>query len=127
MWCIFCFYESKSDAGGLRPPLGLLSSARNVDRAVVRFSEIIRGSQCRFEWLQSAEGVLREAGPLTRPLAFIRYFDRNVAIDTWKAWKPAVPLTIEGVVYAIAGGLVGAGVYQIFVRPFIKKGRKRLE
>ena len=51
--------------------------------------------------------ALQGAGPFTRAYEMRRFSDGEIASRAWQAYKPAVPLTFEGSVFAGAGFLGG--------------------
>lgn len=59
------------------------------------------------EQLEQAYYALRDAGPLERPMAFVQHLDTTIVEDTLAAFKPALPVTSEGLVYAGVGMLIG--------------------
>ena len=54
--------------------------------------------------LTQAEEALKDASILEQPATFASYFDPALAEAVGAAFKPALPLTIEGIIYAITGG-----------------------
>jgi Protein of unknown function (DUF2937) len=56
--------------------------------------------------LAALEGV----GPFTRAYEMRRFSDSEIAARAWEAYKPAVPLTFEGGVFAGTGFLGGLGL-----------------
>lgn len=57
--------------------------------------------------LEQAYQALSQAGPMERPVAFLRHVDPEIAEATWAQFAPAVPVTLEGFAYAAAGLLLG--------------------
>jgi len=57
--------------------------------------------------LENAYQALSEAGPFERPFAFAQHVDRNLLQETVRIFEPAVPATLEGLLYAGVGILVG--------------------
>ena len=43
---------------------------------------------------------------------FLRHVDADIATRTWEVFKPAVPMTMEGLVYAGAGMVLALLLYQ---------------
>ena len=62
------------------------------------------------ERLRTAYQSLVGAGPLERPVVWLRYLDDSVARATLDQFVPALPLSVEGLVYAGAGMLIGLTV-----------------
>jgi hypothetical protein len=59
------------------------------------------------ERLRTAYQALVGANPLERPVVWIRHLDDSVARATLDQFVPAIPLSIEAVVYAGIGMLIG--------------------
>jgi hypothetical protein len=68
--------------------------------------------QTRVATLETAERALREANLWERPFVFFRHADWDIAGRTWEVFKPAVPVTLEGAVYAGAGMVLALLLYQ---------------
>lgn len=51
--------------------------------------------------------ALQGAGPFTRAYLAANMTDRQIASRAWEAYKPAVPITFEGAVFAGVGFLTG--------------------
>jgi hypothetical protein len=51
-----------------------------------------------------------------KPLVFFRHLDRSIANATLEVYRPAVPTTTEGLLYALAGMLVILCVYHGCIR-----------
>ena len=67
--------------------------------------------------LQAAHDALLNASLWTRPFVFFRHLDLGIAQGTWAVYKPAVPTTLEGLVYALAGMLVFLLLYHVGLKP----------
>ena len=63
--------------------------------------------------LQAAYDALAAAPAATRGLTFLQYLDEAVVRDTLANFAPVVPLTLEGLLYAGAGLLVGVGLFAL--------------
>ena len=57
--------------------------------------------------LEGAYEALSQAGPFERPFAFARHVDPDLLQETVAIFEPAVPATLEGVLYAGLGILAG--------------------
>ncbi len=82
--------------------------AMAVAETGARIAEI----QARVEELATSEAALREANLWERPFVFLRHVDWDIAGRTWEVFKPAVPVTLEGAVYAGAGMVLALLLYQ---------------
>jgi len=63
----------------------------------------------RFDTLSADLATLREAGPFMRAYHASRV-DGEIAQEAWEDFKPALPLSIEGGVFAGTGFFVGLGI-----------------
>jgi hypothetical protein len=79
----------------------------------------------RVDTLQSAQTALQDASLWARPFVFLRHVDSSIAHATWVIFKPAVPTTVEGLVYALCGMLVFIGIYHLGVKAPIVRLRAR--
>jgi Protein of unknown function (DUF2937). len=82
---------------------------------VAKLGGVIADTQARVESLAAAEAALREASLWERPFVFLRHVDGDIAARTWEIFKPAVPVTAEGFVYAGVGMLLALALYQLAV------------
>lgn len=76
----------------------------------------IVGTIERYERLEKHRDALAKAGPFERFAVFARGFERDLGNAAWSDFKPAIPVTLEGIVLAIGGFLIGllimAGVFR---------------
>lgn len=95
-------------------------SAMGAQRA-----ETMAGVILRYQRLSKDLTVLRSAGPFTRAYRMPSLADDEIATAAWADFKPAVPLTMAGGMFAGAGFLIGlclAGVIMALIRaPFRRK------
>lgn len=59
------------------------------------------------ESLRASLVALADAAVLERPFALFRYLDHSVLTATFDTFKPALPITAEGLTYAAIGLLLG--------------------
>lgn len=98
----------------------------NTDPAVAKLGAVMTAAVTREEHLASAQDALLHASWLSRPFVFLRHFDADIAHATWAVFKPAVPTTFEGLVYAVAGMLVFVGLYHGGIKLPIVRIRRRV-
>jgi hypothetical protein len=103
-------------------------TAQNPDQAVAKLSSVMREALERVEHLAAADAAIRDASPWTRPLVFLAHLDPEIASATWAIYRPAMPTTLEGLVYAGFGILIIWGIYYGLIRYPVTAffGRKRL-
>ncbi len=96
-------------------------TAANADTAVARLADTMAAAVERVQSLQAAHDALRDASAWTRPFVFLRHADWEISRATTAVFKPAVPVTLEGGLYALAGMLVFLGIYHLLFRRFIAR------
>ena len=86
------------------------------DPAIARIGKVISDLVERVQTLADAQAALQNASVFTKPFAFFSHMDTQIAQNTWGAFKPAVPTTIEGLVYAAIGVAVTLLIYHGCIR-----------
>ena len=109
-----------------------LSLSEYLERAQAEGGELTgtlvagyRSTHQAFERLQEAHRALSAAGPLERPLALARHLDMRIAEGTLEGFAPALPLSVEGGGYALAGLLLGLILVWTLERPAVALRRRR--
>lgn len=64
----------------------------------------------RLERLQGDLTVLERAGPFERLANVTRFSDQGIATRAWADYRPALPLTIDGFLFAMGGFFAGFGL-----------------
>lgn len=119
-------YQKIADDTGVT--LGDLSArfGGSTDGATAKVGGVIADTAARVHELEAAQAAIQSAGLLGRPFAFLRHIDGEIARGTWSIFKPAVPTTVEGLVYAAAGIVVLLGLYYGLVHyPVVRTWRRR--
>lgn len=83
------------------------------DPGVARLGGVMADAVERVGALQSAHDALLHSSLWTRPFVFLRHLDLEITRATGAIYKPAVPTTLEGLVYALAGMLVFLALYHV--------------
>ncbi len=96
----------------------------NTDPAVVRGGGVVRDLAARVDGLAATEAALRGASLWTRPWVLLRHLDWGTAHATWTMFRPAVPTTTEGLIYAAVGLGLAAALYQGGVKPLCRRWRR---
>lgn len=91
-------------------------TATNPDATVAQLGSVMRNAVLRVDELAAADAALRHASLWAKPFVFFRYIDVGVAQATWEIYRPAVPTTGEGLIYALAGMLTLLGLYHGLIR-----------
>lgn len=83
----------------------------------------MRGTISRTEQLTDDYDILREANAYQRLTYIARLTDTGISKRTWQDFQPAVPLTLDGLIFTVLGYLAGytgmAGITGI------RRGRRR--
>ena len=95
--------------------------AANADPAVVGMSRLIGETETRVAVLSTSESALRATSVWERPFVFLRQLDWEIARGTGDIYKPAVPTTLEGMLYALVGVVVILTVYHGLVAPLVRR------
>ena len=106
-------FQEQAALVGMDLPTLIQKHLTNSEPAFRASGEAMRKSLTRLEEYEVAHKALTEAGALTRPFEFFRYLD-TVLFEALK-FKPGVPLTIEGALYALVGIFVGLILYHISI------------
>jgi hypothetical protein len=97
----------------------------NADPAVAKLSEVMTEAVARVDTLANAQTAIQGASLWSRPFVFLRQADPAIARGTWTIFKPAVPTTAEGLVYAVLGMLVLIAIYHLGIKYPIARARAR--
>jgi hypothetical protein len=117
-------FEGTAGEAGLKLEELINRTATNYDPAVSRLSGVMTDAVNRVQELAAAFAALRDATAWTRPFVFLRDVDVSIARATWTDYKPAVPTTLEGLLYAAAGMIVFVGVHHLVLRRLIRPKSK---
>jgi len=88
----------------------------SVDSAAAPLGGVMGNAVERMNDLAAAHAALRDASVFGRPFAFFAHLDAHIAKSTWLAFKPAVPTTVEGLIYALIGIAVILAIYYGCIR-----------
>lgn len=121
-------YEAVAKQSGITLQQLIDTTKAQAAEPVAKLGTVIADSQARVDSLAAAEAALREASLWERPFVFLRHVDADIAARTWEVFKPAVPVTAEGFVYAAVGMLLALSVYQLAIawpaRALIRRWKK---
>lgn len=104
-------FEDIATQSGLTLARLIAQTSADRDAATARLGGVMRDSLARVSELQSAHDSLAHASLVERPFVFLRHADLGIVEGTWHVFQPAVPTTVEGLVYALAGMLVLLALY----------------
>jgi Protein of unknown function (DUF2937) len=101
-------------------------ASQNPDPSMQKVGGVIQGAVARVDQLSAADAALRGATIWTRPFEFAGHIDWGIAKATWAIYRPAVPTTPEGFLYAGIGIIFALALYHGAVRaPIAAHFRKK--
>ncbi len=109
------FREAASQSGMTLDQL-VAGSGQNPDPSMGRLGGVVRSLIARVDDLASADAAFRHASMWSRPFVFAAHLDPGIAKATWVIFRPAVPTTLEGLLYAGVGMVVILSTYHLCVR-----------
>jgi hypothetical protein len=121
---ILAQFERTAGEAGLPLDRFIERTSANSDYAVARLAGVMTDAVARVQELAAAFAALRDASPWTKPFVYLRDLDTAIARATWTDYRPAVPTTAEGLMYAAAGMLLFLAGHHLVLRRFIAPHRK---
>ena len=109
-------FHQTAEQSGLTLDRLIGQTTANADPAVAKLGGVMTEAMTRVDTLASAQAAIHDASLWTRPFVFLRHMDPAIAHATWSIFKPAVPTTLEGLVYALSGMLVLLGLYHLGIK-----------
>lgn len=106
-------FQQTAAQAGLSLDQFISQTGTNPDGSVARLGGVMTEAVERVSTLQSAHDALLHASLWERPFVFVRHLDVTIARATGAVYQPAVPTTIEGLLYALAGMLVFLALYHV--------------
>ena len=94
----------------------IADAGSQTDPAMGRLGHLVADTRARVDVLSSTEGALRGASLWSRPFVFVRHLDPAIARATLSVFRPAVPTTMEGLVYAGVGMALFLLIYHAGIR-----------
>ena len=106
----------------------------HVDEAQLNLSQVITGASFRtldaparevltvslnqrVSELETGEQAITSASASVRPFIFLRELNPDIAMATFRAFEPAVPLSSAGLIYGLAGIVAGWLFYELLKVP----------
>ncbi len=104
----------------------LMAKSRDASEATVaRLGQLMHESVVRVDALAAADAAIRDASIFSRPFVFLHHVDFSIARATGSVFKPAVPTTVEGMLYAGFGMLLILALYHGAVRYPVRRAWRR--
>ncbi len=103
------------------------NSLASKEPTVMQLGGVMNDTASRVDALAAAEAAIQHASIIARPFVFLRHLDLSIAQATWTIFKPAVPTTVEGMIYAAGGVLLALALYHGGVKyPVRRVWRRRV-
>ncbi|MFA6960494.1 MAG: DUF2937 family protein [Opitutaceae bacterium] len=99
-------------------------TSANADTVVAKLGGVMQDTSDRVAALTRAMDAIQHASLWEKPFVFFAHIDPSIANATLDIYRPAVPTTAEGLIYAAAGMLAILGTYHGFIRYPIAKAAK---
>ena len=109
-------FQQTAAQSGLTLDRLINQTSANADPAVAKLGGVMTEAMSRVDTLAAAQAAIQHASIWSRPFVFLQHVDTAIARATWTIFKPAVPTTIEGLVYALGGMLVLLAFYHLGIK-----------
>ena len=109
-------FQSTAAQAGTSLEQFIRQTGANPDPGVARLGGVMTGAVERAGALQSAHDAVLHSALWERPFVFLRHLDLEIARATSAIYQPAVPTTLEGLAYALAGKLVFLALYHLVLK-----------
>ena len=90
---------------------------------LTRMNLQVPAAEARVASLTAARDALQGADALSRPYDFASHLQPDIALGALAAFRPALPLTPEGFVYAVLGLVFGVALVNLMHRPARRRAR----
>lgn len=109
-------FQLAAEQSGLTLDRLIGQTSANADPAVAKLGGVMTEAMHRVDALAAAQAAMQQASLWSRPFVFLQHVDPPIARATWAIFKPAVPTTAEGLVYALGGMLILLTVYHLGIK-----------
>lgn len=118
-------FDQAAIAGGLDRQTALARYNASNDEFLAGRGSSMTATFQRYDMLRSTLERIENAGPVERLQALPAYLDTDIGRRTLENYKPAVPVTMEGILYAgggfVLGYLVLSGLVRFCMLPFQRR------
>ncbi len=108
-------FDEDAASEGLSREAALLRYEASQDVFLNKRGVSMETALVRFERIAAHRQALVDASAMERPGLFLKYRDTSLFEGTMQAYRPAVPATTEGAVYAFIGFVFGGGLAAMLV------------
>ena len=109
-------FEQAAQAAGKYWTQFVADTAANPDAGLAKLGATMHDTAERVADLTAAHAALRDASVWSRPWAFFTQLDGEIARATTAIYRPAVPTTVEGAIYAVIGMGTAFGLWYLLIR-----------
>jgi hypothetical protein len=117
-------FDQDAARTGLTREAGIERLERSGDTFVVRRGQSMRDTLRRFDTLQAQQKAMQAPDVVTRVGAMVKDYDNMIAKQAMASFKPAIPLSLEGLFFGLIGFLGGAIVAGIVALPMGRRKTK---
>lgn len=121
-------FDADAAGFGLSRDEGLARYAASPDDFLAERGISMQAVFARHAALTTQLAALRSAAPFERTLTVAQGFDGDIGTAALRDYQPALPLTVEGLVHALAGLLAGYALiwsgWTLAARPFRNRQRR---
>lgn len=118
-------FDRAASEGGLDRQAALARFNSSNDEFLAGRGTSMTASFARYEELSATLAQIENAGPVERFQQLPFYLDSDIGRRTLDAYKPAMPVTVEGVLYAGGGFIIGylilSGLFRLLALPFRRR------
>jgi hypothetical protein len=119
-------FQAAAAQAGLTLDQLVANAHQNADPGMGKLALVVAQTKGRVDQLGATDAALRGASVFSRPFVFLGHLDPEIARSTLAIYRPAVPTTGEGLVYALTGVVVILALYHLLVRgPVVRVLRRR--
>jgi len=111
-------YEQAAESLGISFEDYIRQHLTAEERVFQTSGEVIAGLLNRLENIENSFYQLQQAGPFTRWIIFFQEADWEIARQTLTFYTPGIPTSMEGIIYAFTGLLLGWGLFSLFKTAF---------
>jgi hypothetical protein len=120
-------FDRAAEDNGLDRSAALSRYTASADPFLAGRGESMGRTFSRYETLSATLAEIEGAGPVERFRNLPLYLDTDIGVRTLEAYRPAMPLTPEGFLYAgaglILGYLVTSALFRLCAMPFSRRRR----
>ena len=99
--------DAAAGESGKTVPAYILKFTASADLDFARQGRMMQDLVDRWHTFNKSYEALTKASITSKPFVFVAYFNKEVAAATWSSFEYGIPFSLEGLVYAVAGILLG--------------------